>query len=122
MCAVREGHHDVARLLLDAGADVHAQNRARIGETALHAAAENADAEMVVLLLRAGVDPRAEGWMRLTPVHPARDRKEPERGAILEMLLNPAARPVPLSNRKARRQAARAERPPQTGPDRPRNR
>jgi uncharacterized protein len=46
---------DVARALLDNGADVDARQQA--GYTALHAAAQHGDAELVELLLSRGADP-----------------------------------------------------------------
>jgi ankyrin repeat protein len=45
----------LARLLLDAGADVNGQGEG--GFTALHAAAQNDDEELVELLLERGADP-----------------------------------------------------------------
>jgi ankyrin repeat protein len=45
----------MARLLLDAGADVN--SRAEGGFTALHTAADNGDAELARLLLERGADP-----------------------------------------------------------------
>jgi ankyrin repeat protein len=69
--ACRNGHTDVARLLLDRGADVNA--RGFIGATGLHWAAINGHAETVRFLLAAGADPSlrdarfesdALGWAR----------------------------------------------------------
>ncbi len=50
-------HADVARLLLDAGADPNARQGS--GWTPLHSAAHNGDPDMVVLLLAHGADPAA---------------------------------------------------------------
>jgi ankyrin repeat protein len=50
-------HADVARLLLESGADPNA--RQGRGWTPLHSAAHNGDEEMVVLLLAHGADPAA---------------------------------------------------------------
>lgn len=55
--AARGGRHDAALALLAAGADVNIGNR--IGRTALHRAAQYADAAMIDLLLDAGADPLA---------------------------------------------------------------
>jgi ankyrin repeat protein len=49
-------HLEIARLLLDAGADVNAHKR---GQTALHWAARGGQGEMVDLLLGRGADPNA---------------------------------------------------------------
>ena len=50
-------HADVARLLLDAGADPDARQAS--GWTPLHSAAHNGDLELVELLLARGADPAA---------------------------------------------------------------
>jgi ankyrin repeat protein len=67
-----------AYLLLRAGADVNAHNEARISDTALKLAAEQADSAMVTLLLDAGADPLIPGWMGLTPWDKAQDRRSAE--------------------------------------------
>jgi ankyrin repeat protein len=54
--AAREGHTDVARVLLARGADVNRGDS--IGRTPIHAAALNGYDEMAILLLRAGADIR----------------------------------------------------------------
>jgi ankyrin repeat protein len=51
--AIHEGHVDVARLMLERGADVNARDRA----TALHQAALRGDPDLVELLLDHGADP-----------------------------------------------------------------
>ena len=51
-------HVEVARLLIDAGADVHA--RQDKGFMPLHAAAQNGDVEMATLFLDHGADPMAQ--------------------------------------------------------------
>jgi ankyrin repeat protein len=50
-------HADVARLLLDRGADPNARQGS--GWTPVHSAAQNGDPDMVVLLLAHGADPAA---------------------------------------------------------------
>jgi len=52
-------HLEIARLLLDAGADVNAHKR---GQTALHWAARGGQMEMAELLLSRGANPRAQAW------------------------------------------------------------
>ena len=65
------GGVEVARLLLDRGAEVDAHGRGWMTGTALHSAASNRDADVVEVLLAAGADPGARqsgGW---TPLHGA---------------------------------------------------
>ena len=82
----------IARRLLEAGADVNAHNAPRIGDAALHTAAANGTREMVELLLWAGADPRVEGWMRLTPLHKAQERKHGDGPRIYALLTQAAKR------------------------------
>jgi ankyrin repeat protein len=59
LCMVaRNGNADVARLLIEAGADVNAMDR--WGTSLFHAASRGHD-KIVALLLEAGADPRAHG-------------------------------------------------------------
>jgi ankyrin repeat protein len=55
--AVEFGHHRLAAWLLDQGTDPDARSDGQAKETALHSAAWNGDARMVVLLLERGADP-----------------------------------------------------------------
>jgi ankyrin repeat protein len=70
--AFRE-HESMARLLLDRGADVNAENEAH--QTALHEAARGGSAAITRLFLERGADPGA--WYlsseKFTPMHEARD-------------------------------------------------
>ncbi len=86
MIAVEMENIAIARRLLDAGADVNAHNAPRIGNAALHAAAASGTLEMVELLVQAGADPRVEGWMRLTPLDKAQERKRGDGPRIFELL------------------------------------
>lgn len=106
MRAVEAGQLETARLLLDTGADVNAQDTDNIGDTALHLATERGDAAMVELLLSAGANPRAPGWMGITPLDRAERRAEPLRERLLSLLNDPrlALRGHVCSNRKARRE------------------
>jgi len=68
LCVTR--NREVARILLDAGADVNAAYR--WGNTVLHAAAANGtgyDAEFLALLLRHGAKPDKHGLDGYTPLH-----------------------------------------------------
>jgi ankyrin repeat protein len=65
-------HHDIAVLLIDAGADVNARQQA--GYTPLQAAAANGDAALVRALLKAGADPHAPNDAGATPADLATER------------------------------------------------
>lgn len=68
-CAVWKGHVDAVRLLLDAGADVHALNHNdHWGDTSLHAAAHSNNRECVELLIRHGADVNAQDAAGRTPL------------------------------------------------------
>jgi ankyrin repeat protein len=88
MIAVERGRVDLARLLIEAGADVNAHHEARIGNTALRIAAEKGWVEMTELLLNVGADPLIPGWMGLTALDKARQRKRPEGQRVTAMLEN----------------------------------
>lgn len=62
------GHRDVAELLLDEGAEIHAVSTNRMENMPLHAAAANGRTELVELLLDRGADVNAQarGW---SPLH-----------------------------------------------------
>lgn len=59
LLAIKDGHNDAAKLLVEAGADVNA--RAPVDDPAIVLAAALARTEMVKLLLEHGADPRAVG-------------------------------------------------------------
>ncbi len=86
MIAVEKGNLEIARRLIAAGADINVHNEKRIGDTALRVAVADGSLEMVVLLVRAGADPNIPGWMGLTPLDKARQRKKPEGRQICELL------------------------------------
>ena len=63
--AAAHGHTDTVQALLDAGADVNAEDFT--GWTALHAAAFNGDPEIVQLLLEHGAIPGKASWFIRSP-------------------------------------------------------
>lgn len=58
-CAARGGHVDIVRLLLDAGADIHARPNQNSWYALDHAALQG-HADVVVILLAAGANPHAD--------------------------------------------------------------
>ena len=84
IAATKTGDAAMVALLLDAGADVNANDEARAGDTALRVAAERGDYEIAKILMDHGADPTIPGWMNLTPLDKARERiRMPELYALL---------------------------------------
>jgi ankyrin repeat protein len=72
----------VVRILLDAGADVNAQQHG--GWTPLHSAAANGDREMIDLLFSRGADAALANDAGATPAATARERGHPDIAEYLE--------------------------------------
>ena len=89
--AAKRGHLDVMRLLLAAGADVNAHDESVIGNTALGDVA-SCTIEVANMLVDAGADPTIPGWMQLTALDKARERKKPEGLRVRELLEKAAVR------------------------------
>jgi ankyrin repeat protein len=68
----------VAQYLIAAGADVNAHDEEHIGETPLGAVAASCSYEMAKLLVDAGANPTIAGWMNLTALYRAKERKKEE--------------------------------------------
>lgn len=79
--AAAGGHHEIVRLLLDAGA--HPDARQAGGFTPLHAAGQSGDADLARLLLRAGADPALRDDAASTPADLADRNNHPEVAALL---------------------------------------
>ncbi len=91
--AVLNGHEDAASLLIAAGADVNAHDERVIGNTPLNDAADGCTLRMARLLVDAGADPAIPGWMQLTALYRASNRKDQDGPAVRELL----EKAVPLS-------------------------
>jgi len=88
--AVKGEHIEVVKYLLSVGADVNAHDEEKIGETPLGEVAANCSYEMAELLVKAGANPTIPGWMQLTALDHARDRKKEEGRCVYELLVETA--------------------------------
>jgi ankyrin repeat protein len=96
--AVEGGHLEVAKELLEAGANVDAQDERITGDTPLATVAGNCSVEMVELLLGAGADPARQGWMQLCALDHAKGHKRGDGPAAYE-LLRKATKHLPARHR-----------------------
>jgi len=87
--AVEAEHLDIVDTLLRAGAHVNAH--VDPGDTPLGHSAASCSVEMAKKLIAAGADPTIHGWMILTAIDRARDRKKADGKAVLQLLLDAAA-------------------------------
>lgn len=84
--AAYNGHVEPMKYLLKSGADVNAHDESRAGNTPLGEVAGNCSYEIAKILIDAGADPTIPGWMQLTALHKAAERKKPEGQRIYELL------------------------------------
>jgi len=84
-CATWKGHEGVVALLLEAGANVNAQNRnEHWGTTPLHAAAHANHAAIASLLIEHGADPNAKDLSGQRPIHHTTFHKAKAVAALLQ--------------------------------------
>lgn len=81
--AIFFGHPDIARLLIDRGADVGAPADNPMRVAPVHAAAAIGDREIMQLLLDRGADPNARQQMDFTALHDAASRGDVEMAKLL---------------------------------------
>ncbi len=84
--AVKEEKYAVVECLLAARADVNAHEEKKIGETPLGEVAANCKLKMAELLIEAGADPTILGWMQITAIHRASERKSDEGVKVYQLL------------------------------------
>lgn len=94
--AAREAKLDAIKVLLALGADVNAHDEKRAGNTPLAEVAGHCSFDVAKVLVEAGADPTIPGWMQLTALHRASERKKLEGLKVFELLKNAAQRPRPL--------------------------
>ena len=88
--AANNGHLEIIQLLLQAGADVNAHDEARIGDSPLGQVAGKCSLAVAQALIAAGADPTLQGWMQLSALDRAKDRKHDEGPRVYELLRNAA--------------------------------
>jgi ankyrin repeat protein len=88
--AAKGGHLALVQHLLAAGAEVNRHDEARIGETALGLIAGNCTLRMAKLLVEAGANPILPGWMGVTALDRASQRKRGDGPAVHALLLETA--------------------------------
>jgi ankyrin repeat protein len=88
--AARGEHYEAAEFLIRSGADVNAHDESRIGNTPLGQVAGECSLRMAHLLVDAGADPTIPGWMQLTALHRAENRKQGDGPQVYELLLKAA--------------------------------
>ena len=84
--AAESGHVEIMKALLAAGADVNAHDERVIGNTPLGDVAGHCSFEVAKVLIDAGADPTIPGWMQITALHRAQERKRPEGVQVLQLL------------------------------------
>ena len=89
--AAEHAHLSVLAELINSGADVNAHDERVIGNTPLGEVAGSCSYEVAKVLIDAGADPTIPGWMQLTALHKAGERKRPE-GLRVRQLLEQAAK------------------------------
>jgi ankyrin repeat protein len=77
---------EIVSFLIDSGADVNSRNEKNAGNTPLRQIAERCSYEMAALLIKAGADPTIPGWMQITALGKARNRKSDEGKRVYTLL------------------------------------
>ncbi len=88
--AIVNEHYNVAKYLIEVGANINANEEEKIGETPLGQVAANCTYEMAEFLISHGANPTIPGWMQLTALDLAKERKKDEGKKVYELLLKTA--------------------------------
>ena len=84
--AVQDEHFEIVDRLLEAGANVNANDERTIGNTPLGDHIDKCSFEMAKRLIDAGADPTIPGWMQLTAIYHAEQRKDADAKKIRRLL------------------------------------
>lgn len=74
--AIVNEHYNVARYLLESGADINANEEEKIGETPLGHVAASCTYEMAEFLINHGANPTISRWMQITALDRTKERKK----------------------------------------------
>ena len=77
----------MAQYLLSSGANVNAHDEEAIGETPLGDVAANCSYDVAEFLIWAGADPAIKGWMQITALDRASERKTEEGKRVYKLLM-----------------------------------
>ncbi len=88
--AVSGGHLAVVNRLIEAGANVNANDERVIGNTPLSDNIGEMSFDMAQRLIEAGADPTIRGWMQMSAIDSAAQRKDADARKILRLLKDAA--------------------------------
>jgi len=97
--AIKVENLEVAQLLINMGADVNAHDSDRAGNTPLAEVAKNCSFEVARFLIENGADPTIPGWMGLSALDRASNRKKPEGRRVYELLVDRKTNPIRYTTR-----------------------
>ena len=86
--AVEIEHFQISHYLIKNGANVNAQNIDKIGETPLSNVADKCSLKMAKFLIKHGAIVETKGWMGLSAIDRAKNRKKTEGVQVYEYLLS----------------------------------
>lgn len=90
--AAKSERLEAITFLLSVGANVDAQDESKAGNTPLAEVAGTCSLAVAQALVQAGANPSLPGWMGLSALHRASERKRSEGPAVYEFLRNSAVK------------------------------